>query len=87
MGRRPGSPHFPSRLPLAPAFQSRKVAPPTEGPGFTAKEKRQISGRKKKALAHRGSPLSRPRGTWVLPQEPFIVPVGTREGILRILGV
>lgn len=87
MGRWPGSPYFPSRLPLAPAFQIWKVAPPTEGPGFTAKEKRQVSGRKKKALAHRGSLLSRPPGTWILPQGPFVVLVGTREGILRILDV
>lgn len=56
MGRWPGSPYFPSRLPLAPAFQIRKVAPPTEGPGFTAKEKRQVSGRKKKSPSPQREP-------------------------------
>lgn len=80
MGRRPGSPHFPSRLPLAPAFQSRKVAPPTEGPGFTAKEKRQVSGRKKKALAHRGSLLSRPPGDMGSPTGTIHCAGGDQRG-------
>lgn len=57
LGMWPGHPHFLSGLPPALAFQSRKAAAPAEGPGFTVVEKRPVSGRKKKVLAHRGNLL------------------------------